>query len=45
MEIVDYADEYAQRWDRFVLGQPTGTFFHLTGWKRAVERTRSGATS
>ena len=39
MEIVDYADEYAQRWDRFVLGQPTGTFFHLTGWKRAVQKS------
>jgi len=39
MNIVEYDDRYAERWDRFVLEQPNGTFFHLTGWKRAVERT------
>jgi len=38
MNIVEYRGEYAQRWDQFVLEQPGGTFFHLTGWKRAVER-------
>jgi FemAB-related protein (PEP-CTERM system-associated) len=38
MDIVDYGDEYAERWDRFVTEQPTGSFFHLIGWKRAVER-------
>jgi FemAB-related protein (PEP-CTERM system-associated) len=38
MKIVEYTDDYAGRWDRFVLQQPTGTFFHLTGWKRAVEK-------
>ncbi len=38
MKIVEYEDEYAERWDRFVLQQPNGTFFHLTGWKRAVEK-------
>lgn len=25
------------RWDSFVDSQPEGTFFHLSGWKRAVE--------
>lgn len=25
-------------WDAFVHAQPQGTFFHLSGWKRAVER-------
>ena len=25
-------------WDDFVLGQPNGTFFHLSGWKRVIER-------
>lgn len=27
------------RWDEFVKDHPEGSFFHLTGWKRAVERT------
>lgn len=26
------------RWDTFVEARPDGTFFHLSGWKRAVER-------
>lgn len=32
-------DDKAEQWDRFVLQQPTGSLFHLIGWKRAVERT------
>lgn len=24
-------------WDRFVMASPTGTFFHLSGWKTVVE--------
>ncbi len=31
------ADE--ERWDRFVFNHPQGTFFHLSGWKRVLERT------
>ena len=27
-----------QRWDEFVLVHPDGTFFHLAGWKRVIER-------
>jgi FemAB-related protein (PEP-CTERM system-associated) len=27
-----------QRWDDFVLAHPGGTFFHLSGWKRVIER-------
>jgi len=27
-----------QRWDEFVLAHPGGTFFHLAGWKRVIER-------
>lgn len=27
------------RWDAFVRAHPRGTFFHLTGWRRAVEET------
>ncbi len=29
----------AARWDRFVLGHPRATFFHLTGWMRVMEKT------
>jgi FemAB-related protein (PEP-CTERM system-associated) len=25
-------------WDRFVMASPTGTFFHLAGWKTVVEQ-------
>src|SRR5215471_18361439 len=25
-------------WDRFVAASPSGTFFHLTGWKKVIER-------
>jgi len=39
MNIVDFTDQYTEGWDRFVGEQPSGTFFHLTGWKRAVEKT------
>jgi FemAB-related protein (PEP-CTERM system-associated) len=27
-----------RRWDDFVLARPDGTFFHLAGWKRVIER-------
>jgi len=26
------------RWDEFVLAHASGTFFHLSGWKRVIER-------
>jgi FemAB-related protein (PEP-CTERM system-associated) len=26
------------QWDRFVLSSPSGTFFHLSGWKSVIER-------
>lgn len=29
----------AEKWDDFVLGQPQGTFFHLTGWMRVIAKT------
>ncbi len=31
--------DVADRWDQFVFGQPQGTFFHLIGWKRVIEKT------
>jgi FemAB-related protein (PEP-CTERM system-associated) len=27
-----------RRWDEFVCAQASGTFFHLAGWKRVIER-------
>ena len=32
-------DAVAERWDRFVLQQPSGSLFHMVGWKRAIEKT------
>jgi len=29
----------AERWDRFVLEHPNGTFFHQMAWKRVLEKT------
>jgi len=26
------------RWDQFVCAHLSGTFFHLSGWKRVIER-------
>src|SRR5215467_6808325 len=27
-----------RRWDEFVCAHPRGTFFHLVGWRRVIER-------
>jgi FemAB-related protein (PEP-CTERM system-associated) len=35
----DFHEGVAGPWDEFVNGQPSGTLFHLTGWKRAIEKT------
>jgi hypothetical protein len=35
----------AERWDRFVLEQPVGTFFYQIAWKRVVEKTFELATT
>jgi FemAB-related protein (PEP-CTERM system-associated) len=34
---LENADE--KRWDRFVQEHPRASFFHLTGWKRIIEKT------
>ncbi len=34
-----FALEVAEGWDRFVFEQPRASFFHLTGWKRVIEKT------
>lgn len=33
-----FAPGDAGRWDDFVRASPTATFFHLSGWRRAIER-------
>src|SRR5438445_11864796 len=34
-----FENQDAERWDRFVLEHPGGTFFHQMSWKRVVEKT------
>jgi FemAB-related protein (PEP-CTERM system-associated) len=34
-----FTPDIAEAWDRFVLAHPAGTFFHLSGWKRVLEKT------
>jgi len=38
MEVTRLTLEQHDRWDAFVRKHPHGTFFHLCGWKTAVER-------
>ena len=40
-EIAAFSQGGAVDWDSFVQAHPKGTFFHLTGWKRVMERTYS----
>jgi FemAB-related protein (PEP-CTERM system-associated) len=39
MRIHPVSADVAGRWDEFVTSQSTGTIFHLTGWKNAIEKT------
>ncbi len=34
-------DQFDPRWDRYVEGHDQGSFFHLHGWKRVIERAFS----
>jgi len=38
VKICSYSETAREPWDQFVLSQPGGTLFHLTAWKRAIER-------
>src|SRR2546425_2697814 len=38
MNIRPYCDDVRMEWDNFVVAQPEVTLFHLTTWKRAIER-------
>jgi FemAB-related protein (PEP-CTERM system-associated) len=37
--IQEFHEGIAGRWDGFVSGHAGGSLFHLTGWKRAIEKT------
>ena len=39
MKIRFYHETDRQAWDEYVLRHPHGTFFHLSGWKRVVEKS------
>ncbi len=39
LRVRGFSLEMAHEWDEFVLAQPHGTFFQLTGWKRVLEKT------
>jgi FemAB-related protein (PEP-CTERM system-associated) len=39
LQIKDFETGVAEQWDRFVFDHPGASFFHLTGWKRVLERT------
>ena len=34
-----YSDELRSAWDSYVYNHPSGSPFHLIGWKRSVETT------
>jgi FemAB-related protein (PEP-CTERM system-associated) len=36
--IKSYSECYSQRWDDFVMHSETASFFHLIGWKDAIEK-------
>jgi len=38
VEIQELRPGHEGEWDRFVLSSPTGTFFHLSGWKNVVQK-------
>jgi FemAB-related protein (PEP-CTERM system-associated) len=39
LNVRQFEDSDAPRWDEFVLGHPHGSPFHLTAWKRSIEET------
>ncbi len=38
MDIQELRPGQEEEWDRFVAASPSGTFFHLSGWKRVIEK-------
>ena len=38
-QIRAYTEQDRKQWDKYVAEHPSGTFCHLSGWKRVVEKT------
>jgi FemAB-related protein (PEP-CTERM system-associated) len=38
VEVRELAPSEEGSWNRFVISSPSGTFFHLTGWKRVIDQ-------
>src|SRR5215472_4218692 len=38
-QVKPFEPRVAAEWDRFVFEHPRASFFHLTGWKRVIEKT------
>jgi FemAB-related protein (PEP-CTERM system-associated) len=38
-KVKPFESSVAERWDQFVFEHPRASFFHLTGWKRVLEKT------
>ena len=38
-EIVYLEDKYNSKWDDFIKQSPSGTFYHLLGWKHVLEKS------
>jgi len=41
VKLLPFTPEIDAAWNRYVRDHPSGTFFHLTGWKRVMEKTYS----
>lgn len=39
LQVRAYDESLRSAWDEFVYRQPAGTLFHLTAWKRAIEKS------
>jgi hypothetical protein len=39
LKVAEFTDARAAEWDQFVLAHPSGTVFHMTPWKRVIERS------
>lgn len=37
--ICEFKDTYKTKWDDYINQSPAGSFYHLTGWKKIIEKT------
>jgi hypothetical protein len=38
IDVSELRPGHEEEWDRYVGASPSATFFHLTGWKRVIEK-------